>query len=150
MRLLRYRSNLTLNYRCDLLFLCSQNKRRSLTAEKLFDGQNGHQARSAGTDNNEVEQILDRDIYRRIKKMDRATLEGLIQDIFERGRKKGLAEAGVMVDESMAEDRGGTLDLRKVESEIRGIKGIGEKKAEEIMLIFEKHLGILSEDMKRK
>ena len=51
-RLLRYRSNLTLNYRCDLLFLCSQNKRRSLTAEKLFDGQNGHQARSAGTENN--------------------------------------------------------------------------------------------------
>ena len=149
-RLLRYRSNLTLNYRCDLLFLCSQNKRRSLTAEKLFDGQNGHQARSAGTDNNEVEQILDRDTYRRIKKMDRATLEELIQNIFERGRKKGLAEAGVMVDESMADDRGGTLDLRKVESEIRGIKGIGEKKAEEIMLIFEKHLGILSVDMKRK
>lgn len=35
-----------------LLFLCSQNKRRSLTAEKLFDGQNGYQARSAGTENN--------------------------------------------------------------------------------------------------
>ena len=35
-----------------LLFLCSQNKRRSLTAEKLFDGQNGHQTRSAGTENN--------------------------------------------------------------------------------------------------
>ena len=98
------------------------------------------------TDNNEVEQILDRATYRRIKKMDRATLEGLIQDIFEQGRKKGLAEAGVMVDESMADDRGGTLDLRKVESEIRGIKGIGEKKAEEIMLIFEKHLGILDEE----
>lgn len=35
-----------------LLFLCSQNKRRSLTAEKLFDGFNGHQARSAGTESN--------------------------------------------------------------------------------------------------
>lgn len=34
-----------------LLFLCSQNKRRSLTAEKLFDGYKGHQARSAGTEN---------------------------------------------------------------------------------------------------
>ena len=33
--------------------------------------------------------------------MDRATLEGLIQDIFERGRKKGLAEACVIVDESI-------------------------------------------------
>lgn len=35
-----------------LLFLCSQNKRRSLTAERLFDGFKGHQARSAGTENN--------------------------------------------------------------------------------------------------
>lgn len=35
-----------------LLFLCSQNKRRSLTAEKLFDGYSQHQARSAGTENN--------------------------------------------------------------------------------------------------
>ena len=36
----------------NLLFLCSQNKRRSLTAEKLFDGYNGHRARSAGTESN--------------------------------------------------------------------------------------------------
>ncbi len=35
-----------------LLFLCSQNKRRSLTAEKIFDGYNGHEARSAGTETN--------------------------------------------------------------------------------------------------
>lgn len=35
-----------------LLFLCSQNKRRSLTAEKIFDGYNGHEARSAGTESN--------------------------------------------------------------------------------------------------
>ncbi len=33
----------------NLLFICSQNKRRSLTAEKLFDGYNGHRAYSAGT-----------------------------------------------------------------------------------------------------
>ncbi len=36
----------------NLLFLCSQNKRRSLTAEKIFDGVGGHQARSAGTERN--------------------------------------------------------------------------------------------------
>ena len=35
-----------------LLFLCSQNKRRSPTAEKLFDGYVGHSARSAGTESN--------------------------------------------------------------------------------------------------
>lgn len=36
----------------NILFLCSQNKRRSLTAEKLFDGRGGHCARSAGTESN--------------------------------------------------------------------------------------------------
>ncbi len=33
-----------------LLFLCSRNKRRSLTAERIFDGYNGHSVRSAGTE----------------------------------------------------------------------------------------------------
>ena len=36
----------------NILFLCSQNKRRSLTAEKIFDGVNGHNVRSAGTEKN--------------------------------------------------------------------------------------------------
>jgi predicted protein tyrosine phosphatase len=33
-----------------LLFICSQNRRRSLTAERIFDGVDGHVARSAGTE----------------------------------------------------------------------------------------------------
>ena len=32
-----------------LLFVCSRNKIRSLTAEKMFDGSNCYQVRSAGT-----------------------------------------------------------------------------------------------------
>ena len=32
-----------------LLFVCSRNFRRSLTAERLFDGVTGYEARSAGT-----------------------------------------------------------------------------------------------------
>ena len=32
-----------------LLFVCSRNKLRSLTAERLFDGVAGYQVRSAGT-----------------------------------------------------------------------------------------------------
>ena len=70
----------------------------------------------------DIEQLLDRNTYRRIKKMDRVALEGLIQDIFEQGRKKGLAEAGVIIAEdveSTTDDS--TLDLRAVESEIRAI-----------------------------
>ena len=36
------------------------------------------------------ENLLDRDTYRRIKKMDRATLEGLIQDILSVDGRKAL------------------------------------------------------------
>jgi predicted protein tyrosine phosphatase len=35
-----------------LLFICSRNKWRSLTAEKIFHGMNGYQVRSAGTEQN--------------------------------------------------------------------------------------------------
>jgi len=35
-----------------LLFLCSQNKRRSLTAEKIFGKMKEYEVRSAGTENN--------------------------------------------------------------------------------------------------
>jgi len=38
--------------RIKILFLCSKNKWRSLTAEKIFHGINGHEVRSAGTENN--------------------------------------------------------------------------------------------------
>lgn len=34
----------------EFLFLCSRNKRRSLTAERLFDGRDGIRACSAGTE----------------------------------------------------------------------------------------------------
>jgi predicted protein tyrosine phosphatase len=36
--------------RVKILFVCSRNRLRSLTAEQLFDGVNGHQVRSAGTE----------------------------------------------------------------------------------------------------
>ena len=51
----------------------------------------------------------------------------------------------MIVDETASDDDS-TLDLRAVESEIKAIRGIGEKRAEEIMKIFEKHLGILDEE----
>lgn len=78
--------------------------------------------------------LLDRNLYRTIKKMDKVTLEGLLNDIFERGRRSGIEEArgSISTDENM----------REVEKEIHAIKGIGEKHAEEIMRIFEKHLGV--------
>ncbi|MCR5796569.1 MAG: hypothetical protein K6G63_01470 [Eubacterium sp.] len=80
---------------------------------------------------------LDRNLYKSIKKMNRATLEGLIQDIYENGRKKGLKEAA-------GDDHTGepeiNLDLRELEKQNKAVKGVGEKRAEEIMGIVEKWL----------
>ena len=33
-----------------VLFVCSRNRLRSLTAEAIFDGRNGHEVRSVGTE----------------------------------------------------------------------------------------------------
>lgn len=35
-----------------------------------------------------------------------------------------------------------TIDLREVEKDIKGVKGIGEKRAKEVMSVFERHLGV--------
>ena len=83
--------------------------------------------------------LLDRNTYKSIKKMDRASLETLIQDIHESGRRKGLKEA-------VGDDHTGepeiNLDLRELEKRIKAVKGVGEKRAEEIMGIVEQWLGV--------
>lgn len=80
--------------------------------------------------------LLDRNTYRSIKKMDRDTLQGLIQNIFEQGRQKGLSEIQTVA----ADDH--TLDLRELEKQIKAVKGVGEKRAEEIMRVVEDWLGV--------
>ena len=103
--------------------------------------------------------LLDRDTYRKIKKMDRASLETLIQDIHESGRQKGRAEAlkeatsttptvedsdDCLGDEIALPptDDHNSLDLRELERQIKAVKGVGEKRAEEIMQIVEHWLGV--------
>jgi flagellar biosynthesis/type III secretory pathway protein FliH len=109
---------------------------------------------------------LDRNLYKSIKKMDRATLEGLIQDIYENGRKKGLKEAQELINTSenlvqqaevlvakgqktvdevteKIEETGNnvhTVDFDTMRDEIRGISGIGEKRADSIMEIVRKYI----------
>ena len=96
--------------------------------------------------------LLDRNLYKTIKKMDRASLESLINDIYESGRKKGAEEAVSATDDLTvpkqeshtddSTDNHHTLDLRVLEKEIRSVKGIGEKRTEEIMVIIEQWLGV--------
>lgn len=69
--------------------------------------------------------MIDRDTYRTIKKMSREELQAFL----------------IRYADSLREDAP-TLDLRELEKDIKGVKGIGEKRAEEIMTIIERHLGV--------
>lgn len=71
------------------------------------------------------QKIIDRDTYRKIKKMSREELQSFLMRYAD----------GLM-------DKEHTVDLRELEADIRTIKGIGEKRLEEIMAIIEKHLGV--------
>lgn len=71
---------------------------------------------------------LDRDTYRSIKKMSREEMENFL----------------MRYSESLLEDNGQTktLDLPALQDDLRQIKGLGEKRTEEVMRVIEKHLGI--------
>lgn len=64
---------------------------------------------------------IDRDTYRQIKKMSREELNDFLI--------------------RYAQNLCTPIDLREVETEIRAIKGIGEKRTDQIMTIIEKYLG---------
>lgn len=69
--------------------------------------------------------IIDRDTYRKIKKMSREELQAFL----------------MRYADNLTKDTP-TVDLRELEAELKTVKGIGEKRLEEIMLIIEKHLGV--------
>ena len=72
------------------------------------------------------QKIIDRDTYRSIKKMSREELQGFL----------------LRYADGLMEKDNKTIDLREVEKDLRQIKGIGDKRVEEIMAVFEKHLGV--------
>ena len=45
-------------------------------------------------------------------------------------------------DRNCLEKDGKSIDLREVEKDLRQIKGIGDRRVEEILAVFEKHLGV--------
>lgn len=69
--------------------------------------------------------IIDRDTYRYIKKMSREELQAFL----------------MRYADNLTKDTP-TVDLRELKAEFKTVKGIGEKRLEEIMVIIEKHLGV--------
>lgn len=71
------------------------------------------------------QEIISRETYKAIKRMSREELQAFL-----------LRYANKLSENQP------TIDLREIETEIKAIKGIGDKRAEEVMQVFEKHLGV--------
>lgn len=74
------------------------------------------------------EKILDRALYKKIKGMDRETMERTIQTVFTMGYDKAIEECPVDVN------------LEELENELSQIKGIGQNRLKEIMEVIEAFL----------
>jgi len=73
------------------------------------------------------QKMLDRATYKKIKGMTREEMQNFLTNYYN----------NVMEDAN-----GPTLDLGELRTEIGSIKGVGEKRLDEIMAVIEKHLGI--------
>ncbi len=71
-------------------------------------------------------EIIDRETYKKIKKMDRETLTKFI----------------LQYGDKLLGEQGKTIDLPALEVELSKIKGIGSKRLEEIMAVIEKFLDV--------
>ena len=74
------------------------------------------------------ENLLTRELYRKIKSMDKASMEQTLNNIYEMGAKDALDSA--VID----------LDIGKIRSEIGAVNGIGEKRLEQIMEIIQRNI----------
>ncbi len=71
---------------------------------------------------------MTRDLYRKIKAMDRASMERTMNNVYEMGAKNALENA--VID----------LDMDKLRAELGTVSGIGEKRLEKIMEIIQKNI----------
>ncbi len=73
------------------------------------------------------QKMLDRATYKKIKSMTREEMQNFLTNYYN----------NVMEDANAP-----TLDIGELRMEIGSIKGVGEKRLDEIMAVIEKHLGI--------
>jgi len=69
------------------------------------------------------ENLLTRELYRKIKSMDKTSMEQTLNNIYEMGAKDALSNA--VID----------IDMDRLRSEIGSVNGIGEKRLDQIMEI---------------
>lgn len=76
------------------------------------------------------ESILDRAMYKRVKSMDREEMEQTFKNIYEIGYNAAKKETTSLA----------LLDTDALRSDIGRVKGVGDKRLDEIMSIIEIHL----------
>ncbi len=74
------------------------------------------------------ETLLTRELYRKIKSMDKVAMEQTLNNVYEMGAKDALVNA--VID----------LDMGRLRSEIGTVNGIGEKRLNQIMEIIKRNI----------
>ncbi len=82
-----------------------------------------------------MKNLLDRNLYRQIKSMDKDTMTRTLANIYQMGK-----------DDAMQGIDAIDIDLDKMRSEISAVKGIGEVRLNQIMEIIKDNLNIKADE----
>ena len=82
-----------------------------------------------------MKNLLDRNLYRQIKSMDKDTMTHTLANIYQMGK-----------DDAMQGIDAVDIDLDKMRSEIGAVKGIGEVRLNQIMEIIKDNLNIKADE----
>jgi hypothetical protein len=82
-----------------------------------------------------MKNLLDRNLYRQIKSMDKDTMTRTLANIYQMGK-----------DDAMQGIDAVDIDLDKMRSEIGAVKGIGEVRLNQIMEIIKDNLNIKTDE----
>ncbi len=73
----------------------------------------------------ENQPTIDRVLYKKIKSMDRATMDNFVKNVYQQGYNDAQAQS---------------IDYDKLKADLACIKGIGESRLQEIMSVIDKHI----------
>lgn len=77
------------------------------------------------------ETIIDRALYKKIKSMDRETMNNFVQNVYQQGYKAAESHS---------------IDYDKLRADLSQIKGIGESRLNEIMSVIDKHIELVNDE----
>lgn len=73
----------------------------------------------------ENQPIIDRSLYKKIKSMDRASMDNFVKNVYQQGYDDAQAQS---------------IDYDRLKADIAQIKGIGKSRLQEIMTVIDKHI----------